>query len=441
MTRNLQTILSRAPSVSVPAIAGLNRLESAANRVLERWPDIATVAEKDREAVVLLMRGRVEADQWDNTKMSTATRAARALFDEDFRTRPDLTSLVEFYLQETAVSTNAVFLSAMMTVYIATYVPAAPHTVGLAKAIDQARVHLRHRWQIILQELPDILDPEQAPHAIAARMIDMSNPWAELRSLGLRSPHAPGLMDHAHLAYLERLAPRLNERDTIDTLLGWLQPEGREARSSGATEAVEALLSPWLKTVPTEDLQTHLVEALVGMYDDPRIEKGFPWGSVNHAPMAVMMRWLTGENIRFFLDVVSAVESSHMWAPRRKFWLGLYERNKIDQAWVAFSPDAARKAQSMRTVEDRNTLAYGIQQAGGGDSNKSLLILKIGNCIVVEGSHNFKVHVFRGSNSLAPKLFERRYDCQTIRDLPGSETTKHIGHWESRVLELIEYLS
>ena len=56
------------------------------------------------------------------------------------------------------------------------------------------------------------------------------------------------------------------------------------------------------------------------------------------------MRWLTGQNIRFFLDVVSHVETSHMWAPRRKFWLGLYEQRRIDAAWVAFSRKAAEFA-------------------------------------------------------------------------------------------------
>lgn len=437
----LRELLVRSPRISIPTMAALNRLESAANRVQDRWPDVVTVAEKDREALVQLMRGRLEAGRWHGTKMSTATKAARVLFEADFRDRPDLANLLHFYLEETAVSTNATFLSAMMAVYIATYEPAAPHTIRLADALEKAQNNISNRWQMLFEAVPGILDPEAAPRAIAKLMMDMDDPWERLRALGLRAPHAPGLMDHVHLAYLERLSPHLDKRTTMDMLLGWLKPKGKEARSSGATEALEALLRPWQQQQPSADLQTHLIEGMVAMYGDPRIRRGFPWGSVDQGLMAIMMRWLTGENIRFFLDVVSAVESSHMWAPRRKFWLGLYERKLIDQAWVAFSRDAALKARSMRTSSDQRSLAYGIQEAGGGDSNKSLLILKIGNCIVVEGSHNFKVHVFRGSNPRAPKLFEPRYDCQTIRDLPGAETTRHHGRWEQRVMEHIEYLS
>lgn len=60
--------------------------------------------------------------------------------------------------------------------------------------------------------------------------------------------------------------------------------------------------------------------------------------------LAILMRWLTGENIRFFLDVVSAVETSHMWEPRRKFWLSLYNQERIDAAWVAFSAGGVKRS-------------------------------------------------------------------------------------------------
>jgi hypothetical protein len=249
-------------------------------------------------------------------------------------------------------------------------------------------------------------------------------------------------MDHVHLAFIAKVAPRLTWREEIDRLFQWIKPDGQEARTSGATEAIAALLSPWQGEAPPADLQSHLVEGLVSLYGDPRIKRGFPWGTLDGSLLAVMMRWLTGENIRFFLDVVSAVEESHMWAPRREFWLGLHDKRMIDEAWVAFSPLGARKARELRARSDsRVGLAYGLQEAGGNRSNTSLLILRIGNCIVVEGSHSYKVHIFRGSNERAPKLFQARYDCERIRGIPGSETVPHLGNWQWRVRELIGYFA
>ena len=154
-----------------------------------------------------------------------------------------------------------------------------------------------------------------------------------------------------------------------------------------------------------------------------------------------MLRWVTGESIRFFLDVVSAVETSHMWEPRREFWLGLYEDGLIDSAWVAFSPDGKRVAnQQRRRHHGEDGLAFGEQTAGGSRSNTSLLILRIGQCIVVEGSHNYKVHVFPSSNPRAPRMFQRRYDCEQIR-LSSAEAQAHVGYWQDRVREMIGYYS
>jgi hypothetical protein len=420
----------------------LGRLDTIADRILERWPDIVSEQDGDREEIVQVMLGKLRAERWDDTKLSAATKAARILFDEDFRDRRDLKSLRIFYFEETAVSTNSTFLSAMMSVYMMSYMPGSAHTTALAAALQLTQKHLSQKWQTLLRQVPSILNPREAPHEIAILMREMDEPWSGLRALGIRSPHAPGLMDHAHLAYLKEIAPRLDERCEIDKLLNWLKPEGKDARSSGATEAIEALLAPWRETTPESELQSYLVEALVSFYRDPRVHRGFPWGGVEPSLMVVIMRWLTGENIRFFLDVVSAVEESHMWAPRRKFWLGLYERKMIDEAWVAFSREGAIKASSMRAnTENRAGLAYGRQVAGGSRTNTSLLILKIGNCIVVEGSHSYKVHVFRGNNTSAPGLFQPRYDCERIRLTPGAETTPHLGNWQGRVRELIGHLS
>jgi hypothetical protein len=152
--------------------------------------------------------------------------------------------------------------------------------------------------------------------------------------------------------------------------------------------------------------------------------------------MTVILRWLTGENIRFFLDVVSEVEDSHMWVPRRKFWLGLHERGRIDAAWVAFSDSAAKEAKR-RGAGGKGTLRFGVQTAGYGRANTSLLILKIGRKIVVEGSHSYKVHIFDESNQRAPTLYQWRYDCEAVRVIPGSNVKSHNGDWQSWVLEHI----
>ena len=436
---SLQRSLAAAPQVQSPALPGLNTLRAAVERVQARWPDVvANPPERDRERLVAEMLGRLQDEDWEGLTLQLATSAARAAFDPIRRTRADLTPLRDFYCAEIRASTRVTFLAAMLSVYIDSYEPGAPHTRTLGVALKEARLRMGARGMDLVTRIPALLDPVSAPEAIAAIMGDMGDVWAGLKGIGLRAPHAPGVMDHAHLAYVRRLQPGLGRRAEMDRLFAWLKPERQPPRTSGAGEAITALLSPWLSGDPSKDDVTHLTQTLVGFYGDPRVNPGGAWASVPQAQRDVILRWLTGENIRFFLDVVSQVEDSHMWEPRRAFWLGLYEQKRIDAAWVAFSRSGVELARrSLPRRDGIHTQSYGTQTAGGGRSNTSLLILKIGSKIVVEGSHSYKVHIFSASHPAAPKLYQRSYDCEAIRLLAGSEAKRHVSGWQDWVLERI----
>lgn len=426
-----------------PALAATNRLRGAVAGILNRWPDvIVETPERDRAAQLRRVLEHVLAWDWGRLKLSDVTNAAPLAFLPEFLAQAEFEPLRLFLLAETRASDNAGFLSAMMTVLIRSYAPGAAHTVALCAALTAARPRLGAKWQQVLAAVPTLLDPEAAPAALAGHMLAMPQPWVGLRQMGIGQPHAPGLMDHAHLAYLRLIGPQLHDRALIDRLLDWLRPEGQQTRMSGAAEAVEALVSPWLRYNPAPDLIRHLTESLVSLFGDPRLNGGGVWGGVRGDHRDVVLRWLTGENITFFLDVVSAVEDSHMWEPRRKFWLDLHRAGRIQAAWVAFSPAAARHARQIRQQKaGRSGLAFGVQEAGGTRSNTSLLVLRIGNCIVIEGSHNYKVHLFRAGNTAAPQLFQPRYDCEAIRFIPGAETVVHNGNWQDSVRYIIGALS
>lgn len=436
---SLQRVLATVPQVQSPALPGLNTLRAAVERVQARWPDVvANPPERDRERLVTEMMRRLQDEEWEGLTMQLVTSAARAVFDPIRRTRPDLAPLRDFYCAETRASTRATFLAAMLSVYIDSYMPGAPHTRALAVALKEARLRMGARGLDLVTRIPGLLDPVSAPEAIAALMGDMGDVWAGLKAIGLRAPHAPGVMDHAHLAYVRQLQPGLGRRAEIDRLFAWLKPDHQPPRTSGAGEAITALLSPWLSGDPSKDDVTHLTQTLVGFYGDPRVNPGGAWAGVPQAQRDVIMRWLTGKDIRFFLDVVSQVEDSHMWEPRRAFWLGLYKQKRIDAAWVAFSRSGVEFARrSLPRRDGVHTQSYGTQTAGGGRSNTSLLILKIGSKIVVEGSHSYKVHIFSDSHPAAPRLYQRSYDCETIRLLPGSEARPHVSGWQDWVLERI----
>lgn len=429
--------------LKAPETLALNKLTSSANRVHDRWPDILpNTPDRDREAIVVRMASRIRNNDWDACTVTAVTRAARIVFAPDFRTRDNLADIRDFYYREIQASDRSGLLSAMMTVYIESYEPSAAHTKGLAMALHSAKSKLGARWQQMLIEFPDLLNPNQAHETIADRMEGMIAPYAELQNVGIRSPHGAGLMDHAHFSFLKRIEISLGAQQGVEHLFAWLKPDGISARSSGAPHAIEAILRHWKMRLPSEDLQEFVITHLMSFYGDPRISRGGPWGTVDPDLMVFVIRWLTGANIEFFLDVVSRVQSSHMWPARRKYWLSLHRRGKIDAAWVAFSKAGVDVAKDLeRTGVGREAIAYGRQVAGGNRRDTSLLIMQLGNCIVVEGSHNYKAHIFSARSETTPKLFQHRYDCERVRSLPHLEAIVHNGNWQDKVTRAISYVS
>jgi len=426
-----QSILYQPASLPAPT-----RLAAAARRILSRWPDVvADPPERDRDRLVTEMFRRLQAGDWKGVRMSFVTSAARALFDAERRSRTALEPLRRFYYAELEASDSRSFLAAMMSVYLGSYEPGATHTVALARSLAKVRQRLDARSRLLVDEVPEVLDPKKGAEALGSLMVQMDDPWQGLRDLHLLSPHAPGIMDFAHLAFVDRVAPKLNQPTEIERLLRWLKPDGREPRASGAGEAIEALLMPWRDRDPSSQMQHDLITRIVDYYGDPRVRgRAGVWSSVSEELLAILLRWLTGANIRFFLEIVSAVEDSHMWAPREKFWLSLYNQRRIDAAWVAFSDAGAALA---RRKAGTRAIPFGRQIAGGSRSGTCLLILKIGAKIVVEGSSNYKIHIFDERNSRAPKLYQNSYDCDAIRRISGAQAKMHLGYWEGWVLERI----
>jgi hypothetical protein len=426
-------------------LARFKRLEAAIEAIMNRWPDIvAEPPENDREIIVSAIIDRLKNDAWSGTSTSLVVAAARALFDEHRRERPDLSDLREFYYQETQVSTRSSFLGAMFSVYLGSYSPDAIHTKKLALALSAAQANLGSRWHQLINNIPQILDPQKAHESIGQLMVDMDVPWIQLQKLGIRTPHAPGLMDYAHLYFIKKCSPQLKNRIAITKMFEWLKPPKQlQAKSFAAGEAISAILKHWEQSTPNQKFITFLTENLVDLYGDPRLNPGGAWPNVPDNLLNVFIRWLTGEDIRFFIDVVSAVEvntrDGHMWEPRRDFWLKLYQQKRIQNAWVAFSNDAATYAKRLRNRTNNNLAEFGYQIAGGPRKETSLLILEIGNKIIIEGSHNYKVRIFNKDNINTPKLFKPKYDCDYIVGLTPIAAFRHDqnGKWKNHVEEYI----
>lgn len=441
---NLMGALEKMGPLSPLSAPELRYLQAAAARVRERWPDVQLSGnEREREALAQRLKDRVETDEWEETRLSFVVAAASAVFDPERRERPDLARTRDFLYHEVKVSTSETLLSGLLRAYLESYTPKASHTSALATVLGEAGSRMGATGRLLLKEVPEILDPVSGPDRLAGRMSKMSNPYADLLRLGIRNPHGGGFMDLAHICLTTIVRPHLSERSLIDWYIGWLRPPGKdEARSAGAETAIEALIHPWLDKTPEDKLRSYLVETLIELYGDPRIKSGGVWGGIDERYMAIVHRWLTREDMRFFTGVVDATQNDPMWPPRRDFWLKLYDEGLIDAAWAALSSEAFEYARQHLMRQDAKN-AYtrvGFQKAR---KNTSLLIMKIGNKIMVDGCHSYRTHVFDITDPMAPKLFEEGYDCEEImrasdrRASGASKSHSSIPSWGRWVRDMI----
>lgn len=425
--------------VTAPALPSFQSLEHTICRIMDRFDAPPVPPEKDAEHLFAEMLRRISEHDWHKVPMSFVTRVATQVFAAAHRSREDLADIRRFLYREIAASDRQGFLNPMVRIYIETYEAGAQHTDELARGLSQARLHIGARWQHLLKNLPELLDPARAPGAIAAMMDGMESPWHGLREKGLRQPHAPGLMDAAHLEFVCRVAPRLHEGYEIDRLLSWLKPAGAEVRVTGAAEAVDALVRPWSNRQIPDKMRDLLCERLIEIFGDPRTGSNSVWMAVSSQTLLLLRRWLAKADMLFFIGVVDATQMSHMWPPRRDFWKLLYDQGRISEAWVAFSGPARRYAiRNLMRFGHGNDRRFGSQIAGGSRADTSLLIMRIGSRIVVDGCHSYKTHIFDADSASAPALYGERYDCEFIR-LRSSSSRSHnpIDSWKTWVLQNI----
>lgn len=410
----------------------LDYLIKATNRILDRWPDIVPKIEiRDAESITARFLEILKKDDWTDVKLAFVLRALRVAFSEDFRTRSDIKPILDFVYAELTVSTNRSFVNALATIYVSTYLPRAKHATSLGEGLQAKRHLLNSQWQSLETKYPQFFDGRTAHQQVGISMLEMEDPWAQLKKSGIRDPHSTGLMDYAQDVYVEKLGPRLKSIDGVNQLFKWLNPVAGKKRTAGSTAVIKAVLNPWLSKPPDDSMREEIAELLINQYNDPRTQRRH-WLAVDEQHMNVIFSWLTKEDLRFFISVVDATQDHPQWPPRKALWLKLYDEGLIQMAWVAFCPRAERYAREhLLKLDGQNSgRKFARQTRGSARRDTSILIMKIHDKIVVDGCHNYRTHFFNDNDPNAPKLFELAYDCDEImHKAPHSQAHNQINYW------------
>ena len=411
----------------------------AAEKIRRRWRDTETEETNENpEALASEMDRRRRADDWEGFYWADATRTALAFFGSNLWQEERFARLLDLLLDQIGPGGNRVYTRSMFHKYLETFDQRSELTrrlaAQLARAFEDDTLRMADLPIGPLVHHLRVFDVDYAPQAIAAYLDAQASPFRALRDAGVEAPHGDGLMQEAHRLFVRALTPRIKDGDSaaVETLLDWLNPPETETfLRGGAGAALDALLLPWHTREPDERLKNTIKIRLIDAYGDPRTETAGAWAACSGDARRVILKWLVGATIRVFFDIVSRADRTHMWTDRKILWIDLDKEDRIAEAWFVLSRTGANIARDLARKRDDHSLEKFSQNnsRNADDRNKCLLIMKINGKWVVEGSHNFKTHIFPREDMLSVTPYEPSYTCEQFRDIRGPNKPKRFGHW------------
>jgi hypothetical protein len=176
-----------------------------------------------------------------------------------------------------------------------------------------------------------------------------------------------------------------------------------------------AMLSHWGREKPADSIKNILIDFFVRVYGDPRFSghRQFQWHGVAPQAMGSFLNWLTGDTLRGFMKLLQRT-ADDIWVHRQKFWMAYYEKGCIDEAWLALGYDAFLQASKLKS--DEKGMGFGRIESGASN-NQSVLLLKIGDLIFTEWSHNGSLRASHQSDEMAPNLYQNIYQGAALRSI------------------------
>ena len=421
----------------------------AEERIRRHWPDVDVfdTSKCDAEQLAVEMDRRREKNDWREFYWADAAHTASAFIDNELWKSKRFEKLFDFLIGQVGSGGNRMYMRALFHKYLETFSPTQTLTKRLATNFSTGDTWKEIDLPAKLVDAYKVFSVDTAPERIAEDMLKNPSPFNTLLQNGIKAPHSSGLMERAHKKFLAQLAPqiKLQNSNAIETMLEWLNPQtsGSVLRGKGAADAVGVILLACRQQEPNTSIKEKIKSRLVDAYGDPRLERTGTWAMCSEEAKKVILRWLAGETIEAFFEIISQCERSHtetehMWTDRRGLWIDLYKNNHITEAWFALSRQGARIARNLAEQTEAPSLQEFAENRSFStqDREKCLLFMQISGRWVVEGSHNFKTHIFQSGDTSSVTPYEKIYTCEKYR---RSTRAKRIPHhattWRNKVME------
>lgn len=200
-----------------------------------------------------------------------------------------------------------------------------------------------------------------------------------------------------------------------------------------SADMANSLLLPYADNKAHPKHAQAIQKFLIQYMGDPRVTLTGGWMGVETRAKEVMFGWLVEATLDVYFKILDAT-ADPIWTYRRAFWSAYYKKKFVTDAWAVLGKDAVLKVES---VNDKN-IHFG-RLNGSYSRNQSVLLMKIGNFIVAEWSHNGKCRLWQSNEEneeIIPKLHNISYSAYSLRNNADFEQVHHAsvsGTWQRKI--------
>lgn len=438
-------VAERIAGAPPPPALRIPKMQAAAERVSRRHslsgvarvpPDLDTIAKRLRDAAST--DGRAVFRRRDLKYAPHCFWAGRSPIAEsdDQAMSRILTAIVR--------SGRRRLVSTLAVAYLRHFRSQRPGVNLAGQAIRNALKHAPS-WVGELSRRHSGFDHQRGPKAFARACLKANlTPGELLQQHGLDGDILrTGFAAEASRRGLREISSRLESSQSPDDLAlieRWSFRDS-EPRFDGAVPAfARAALRPFLKKAPNDRLQRLLLDAVLTHVGDPRLHPQH-WQQIEEE-RDLVRRWLTGQSLRQFLDIVDEIAQPDHWRFRRAFWEAFYEAGLLEEAWVAFGPEG--RAEARRVFGKMAGFAELRPSRKPVEGGHAVLLMRIGDLVVCDWSHNGRCIIWPSGGPGAPILYRRVYysgDLAPQGEPPnGFEISHHSSqryHWQRQVSDFI----
>ncbi len=359
------------------------------------------------------------------------------------------TRFMEAYVRRLQQQTNRLTIRHLIRFYLNHFDPGVSGIRLIGKFLAEGVKQWGKEWSDRHYKV-GLFDPDMAPLRLGYKALQAEEPPINfLSGMGFdRSLSSARLAGYAFLEALKKLYAELLTNPSmpwIQRVAAWGMDENKQFRYGNIPGArgklAEALLLPWEKRDPPQEVKDFTERFILAHYKDLRINHA-RWNDVSEDARRIMRRWLTKASLDWFLNVVDETatdeDSRRMWPARRKFWGAYYTRGYMQEAWVVFGRAGSEHARRLSTKSREDAasfMSFGRIQ-GGARSNHAVLLMRIGDLTIADWNFMGKCHIWLGDNPKAPDLYRTEYDRFDLSKNSDFQQV-HLGVWQVYVYDFV----